>query len=335
MANPILVEVLRGDRVESAHRGAVAVCDEAGRLLIEIGDILQAVFPRSAVKSIQALPLVESGAADAFGFDDRKLALACASHRGEPAHAELAAAMLAAADLDESALECGTHWPFNQDAMVALARSGQVPSQLHNNCSGKHSGFVCTCTHLKLDHRGYVGFDHPMQGLIREAMHDVMGVVHDSGNSAIDGCSIPTHAIPIKSLAFGFARMATGKGLAPDRAKAAKRLFAACMAEPFYVSGSDVVDLPLVQAAPGRIFLKSGAEGVYCAALPELGLGIALKCDDGAGRAGEAMIAAVLARLLASDGDLSATLAGMARPVVPSRRGAAVGRIRPTAALAG
>lgn len=335
MANPVLVEVLRGDRVESAHRGAVAVCDEAGRLLIEIGDVSQPVFPRSAVKSIQALPLLESGAADAFAFDDRKLALACSSHRGEPPHAELAAEMLAAADLDESALECGAHWPFNQNAMVALARSGQTPSQLHNNCSGKHSGFVCTCTHLKLDHRGYVGFDHPMQGLIREAMQDVTGVVHDSGNSAIDGCSIPTHAIPIKSLAFGFARMATGKGLSPDRAKAAKRLFAACMAEPFYVSGSDVVDLPLVQAAPGRIFLKSGAEGVYCAALPELGLGIALKCDDGAGRAGEAMVAAVLARLLASDDALSATLADLARPVVPSRRGVAVGRIRPTAALAG
>jgi L-asparaginase II len=329
MANPILVEVLRGDRVESVHRGAVAVCDEAGKLLIEIGDVSQAVFPRSAVKSIQALPLVESGAAEAFGFGDRQLALACASHRGEPAHAELAAEMLAAAGHEESALECGAHWPFNQDAMLALARSGQTPSQLHNNCSGKHSGFVCTCAHLKLDHRGYVGFDHPMQGLIREAMQDVTGAVHDEQNSAIDGCSIPTHAIPISSLAFGFARMATGKGLSPDRAKAAKGLFAACMAEPFYVSGSDVADLPLVQAAPGRIFLKSGAEGVYCAALPELGLGIALKCDDGAGRAGEAMVAAVLARLLASDEALSAKLADMARPVVPSRRGVAVGRIRP------
>jgi len=335
MENPVLVEILRGDRVESAHRGAVAVCDDAGTLLLEIGDIAQPVFPRSAVKSIQALPLVESGAADAFGFDDRHLALACASHRGEPAHAELAAAMLAGAGLDESALECGAHWPFNQDAMVALARSGQTPSQLHNNCSGKHSGFVCTCTHLKLGHRGYVGFDHPMQGLIREAMQDVTGVVHDSRNSAIDGCSIPTHAIPIRSLAFGFARMATGKGLSPDRARAAKRLFAACMSEPFYVSGSDVADVPLVQAAPGRIFLKSGAEGMYCAALPELGLGIAMKCDDGAGRAGEAMVAAVLARLLSADEALSATLSGMARPVVPSRRGAAVGRIRPTGALAG
>jgi len=334
MANPVLVEILRGDRVESAHRGAVAVCDDAGKLLVEIGDVSQPVFPRSAVKSIQALPLVESGAADAFGFGDRQLALACASHRGEAAHAELAAEMLAAANLDESALECGAHWPFNQDAMVALARSGQVPSQLHNNCSGKHSGFVCTCAHLKLDHRGYVGFDHPMQGLIREAMQDVTGAVHDEQNSAIDGCSIPTHAIPISSLALGFARMATGKGLATDRAKAARRLFAACMAEPFYVSGSDLADPTLVQAAPGRIFLKSGAEGVYCAALPELGLGIALKCDDGAGRAGEAMVAAVLARLLASDEALSATLADMARPVVPSRRGVAVGRIQPAGPLA-
>ncbi|MCX7304491.1 MAG: asparaginase [Hyphomicrobiales bacterium] len=334
MANPVLVEVLRGERVESAHRGAVAVCDDDGKLLIEIGDVSQPVFPRSAVKSIQALPLVESGAADALGFGDTQLALACASHRGETAHVELAAAMLAAAGLDESALECGAHWPFNQDAMVALARSGQMPSQLHNNCSGKHSAFVCTCAHLKLGHRGYVGFDHPLQGLIREAMQDVTGAVHDEQNSAVDGCSIPTHAIPIRSLAYGFARMATGKGLAPARAKAAKRLFSACMAEPFYVSGSDVADLPLAQAAPGRIFLKSGAEGVYCAALPELGLGIALKCDDGAGRAGEAMVAAVLARLLAADEALSAKLMHMARPAVPNRRGFAAGRIQPTNVLA-
>jgi L-asparaginase II len=333
MSDPVLVEVLRGDRVESIHRGAVVACDALGGVVMAVGDMEQLVFPRSAVKAIQALPLVESGAADAFDFGDKELALACASHRGEVAHTDLAASMLSRGGLDETDLECGSHWPFSQDALVNLARSGGTPSALHNNCSGKHSGFLCTCRHLCLNHRGYVGFDHPMQGLIREAMQDVTSVVHSRENSAIDGCSIPTHAVPLKSLAVGFARMATGEGLSPTRAKAAKRLLGACMAEPFFMSGSDVFDRPLMQAAPGRIFVKSGAEGMFCAALPELGLGIALKCDDGAGRAGDAMIAAVLARLLSADVELSARLVEMATPVVPSRRGAPVGRIRPTKEL--
>src|SRR5690606_10944843 len=133
--------------VESAHRGAVAVFDAEGKAVWEIGDTHRPVFPRSAVKAIQALPLVESGAAHAYGFGDKELALACASHSGEPAHAELARTMLAKAGCDESALECGTHWPMDHEATVALARTGGIPNALHNNCSGKHAGFVCTCCH--------------------------------------------------------------------------------------------------------------------------------------------------------------------------------------------
>jgi L-asparaginase II len=333
MSNPILVEVLRGEHVESAHRGAVVVCDAAGKSLLEIGDVAQPVFPRSAVKAIQALPLVESGAAEALGFGDRELALACASHRGEAAHVELAASMLASTGLDEDALECGSHWPIDHDATVALARSGQSPTALHNNCSGKHSAFLCTCRHIGLAHRGYVRFEHPYQATIREVMDDVTGAPHDADNSATDGCSIPTYAIPIRNLALGFAKMATGERLSAERARAAKRLFSACMAEPFLVSGSEAADLSLMQAAPGRIFVKTGAEGVYCAAVPELGLGIALKCDDGAGRAAEVTIAAVLAKLLRSDEAVSAKLNELARPAVPSRKGEPVGRLRPTEAL--
>jgi L-asparaginase II len=332
VTNPVLVEVLRGEHVESVHRGAVAVSDAAGRMLLEIGDVAQPVFPRSAVKAIQALPLVESGAADALGFGDRELALACASHRGEAAHVELARSMLGSAGFDEEALECGAHWP-SHDATVALARSGGTPTALHNNCSGKHSGFLCTCRHIGLAHRGYVAFEHPYQATIREVMEHVTDAAHDAGNSAIDGCSIPTYAIPIRNLALGFAKMATGERLPAARAKAAKRLFSACMAEPFFVSGSDAADLLLMQAAPGRVFVKTGAEGVYCAAVPELGLGIALKCDDGAGRAAETMVAAVLARLLKSDEALSARLGELARPAILSRKGAPVGGLQPTEAL--
>lgn len=332
MSNPVLVEVTRGAVVESRHRGAVSVFDAHGKPVWEIGDTERPVFPRSAVKAIQALPLVESGAADAYGFGNRELALACASHSGEPAHVELARAMLAKAGLDKTALECGAHWP-NHDATIALARAGEVPSALHNNCSGKHAGFLCTCVHSGIAHQGYVKEGHAQQEMVRDAMQSVTGATHNADNSAIDGCSIPTYAVPLKSFAQGFARMATGRGFAPERAKAAKRLLSACMAEPFLVAGTGKADVALMQAAPGRIFVKTGAEGVYCAALPELGLGIALKCDDGAARGAEVMIAAVLAKLLCADEALAARLTKLAHPAVESRIGAKVGLLRPTAAL--
>ncbi|MER9019075.1 asparaginase [Mesorhizobium sp. M0898] len=333
MANPVLVEVLRGAIVESAHRGAVAVFDADGKPVWEIGDTAQPVFPRSAVKAIQALPLVESGAADAYGFDDRELALACASHSGEPPHVELARAMLAKAGLDETALECGAHWPSSHGATLALARAGSVPNALHNNCSGKHSGFLCTCVHSGIAHRGYVKAGHASQEMVREAMQAVTGAAHDADHRGTDGCSIPTYAVPLRSFALGFARMATGAGFEPMRARAAKRLLSACMAEPFFVAGTGRSDVAMMDAAPGRIFVKGGAEGVFCATLPELGLGIALKCDDGAGRAAEVMVAAVLAKLLHADQALAAKLTEQANPPIESRIGAKVGALRPTATL--
>ncbi|MER8379622.1 asparaginase [Mesorhizobium sp. M1163] len=333
MTNPVLVEVLRGAIVESAHRGAVAVFDADGKPVWEIGDTAQPVFPRSAVKAIQALPLVESGAADAYGFGDRELALACASHSGEPPHVELARAMLAKAGLDETALECGAHWPSSHGATLALARAGSVPNALYNNCSGKHSGFLCTCVHSGIAHRGYVKAGHASQEMVREAMQAVTGAAHDADHRGTDGCSIPTYAVPLRSFALGFARMATGASFEPVRARAAKRLLSACMAEPFFVAGTGRSDVAMMEAAPGRIFAKGGAEGVHCAALPELGLGIALKCDDGAGRATEVMLAVVLSKLLHADQPLAGKLIEQANPPIESRIGAKVGALRPTAAL--
>lgn len=333
MANPVLVEVLRGDLVESVHRGAVVVVDGDGKQVWAIGDAQQQVFPRSAVKAIQALPFVESGTADAYGFGDRELALACSSHSGEVAHAELANAMLARAGLEADALECGAHWPSNHGATIALARSGASPSALHNNCSGKHSAFVCTCRHLGIAHQGYVRPEHRFQEMVRETMEAVTGARHDEANRGIDGCSIPTFAVPLQNLALGFARMVTGNGLGTERAGAARRLMSACMSEPFLVAGTDRADTELMQTAPGRIFVKVGAEGVFCAAVPELGLGIALKCDDGAGRAAEVMIAAALARLLAADEALAGTMKKAANPVLKNWNGIQVASLRPSAAF--
>lgn len=332
MANPVLVEVTRGAQVESRHRGAVAVFDGDGAAVMTVGDVARPVFPRSAVKAIQALPLVESGAADAFGLTDADLALACASHAGEPAHAARAESMLARAGLDASALECGAHWPTRQEAALELARSGGAAGTLHNNCSGKHSGFLCTCRHLGIDHRGYVARTHRFQEMVRETMEAVTGATHGEADCGTDGCSIPTYAVPLTALATGFARMASGQGLMPQRAAAARRLMRACMAEPFFVSGTERFDTRLMELGAGRIFAKVGAEGVYCAALPEKGLGIALKCDDGGVRAAETMVAAVLARLL--EGDLAGGVARMARPRLYNWNGIEVGGIRPVGELA-
>ncbi|MFB2550949.1 asparaginase [Ensifer soli] len=333
MSSPVLVEATRGGRVESRHRGSVAIVDGDGARVFALGAVSDPVFPRSACKAMQALPLVESGAADAYGFGDAELALACASHNGEPEHVALAGRMLQVAGLQAEALECGAHWSFDQPTLIGQARSLDRPTALHNNCSGKHAGFLCAACHSGMEPRGYVAYGHPLQAEIRSAMEDLTGTLIDADRCGIDGCSIPTYAVPLDRLAHGFARMATGIGLGRLRAEASRRLIAACMAEPFYVAGTKRACTTLMRLAPGRIFVKTGAEGVFCAAIPEKGLGIALKCEDGATRAAEAMVAAVLARCLRDDPALEAALLAEANRTMRNWNGTAVGEIRVSDAL--
>ncbi|MFP5075804.1 asparaginase [Rhizobium sp. YIM 134829] len=333
MANPVLVEVTRGDLVESRHRGMVVVVDGAGRTVFSQGDVEAAVFPRSACKAMQALPLVEGGAADAYQFGDRELALACASHDGTETHAALAASMLAAAGRDVDTLECGAHWSSVQGVLIAQARSLDRPSALHNNCSGKHAGFVCTACHAGVDPAGYIGYDHAIQREIRAVMTDLTGAALSHDSCGIDGCAIPTYAVPLKGLAHGFAKMTTGHGLSSSRAAASRRLMEACMAEPFYVAGENRACTRLMRIAPGRIFAKIGAEGVYCAAIPEQGLAMALKCEDGTTRAVEAMVAATLARFFADDPAVQAALMAEATHSMKNWNGMTVGTVRVTEAL--
>ena len=271
MSNPVLVEVFRGAQVESRHRGSVTVVDADGATVLALGDVGQAVYPRSAVKPIQALVLLESGAADRFAFGDEELALACASHGGEVAHVEVAARMLARAGLDAAALECGAHWPSHQASTHVLARSGGSPSALHNNCSGKHAGFLCVACAAGVDHRGYVGASHVVQREVRAALENLTGVGMAEDQYGIDGCSIPTWAVPLTALAYSFARFGTGQGLAPDRAKAAARLRAACAAQPYYVAGTGRFCTEIMKLFGARVLVKTGAEGVFCGALPEAG----------------------------------------------------------------
>lgn len=325
----VLVEVTRGARVESRHAGAALVVDATGSVVFAIGDVDAPIYPRSAVKALLALPLVETGAADRLGLTDAELALACSSHSGEVAHTQAALSMLAKAGRDVSCLECGTHWPRDEPAR-ALAAAGQTPSALHNNCSGKHSGFVCLSCDMGVDPAGYVHHDHPAMRAVTAALAETTGARLDADNRAIDGCSIPTYAIPLRALALGFARFGTGEGFSADRAAAASRLRRAVVANPAMVAGTDRFDTRLMTALGDRVFSKTGAEGVYCVSLPELGYGIAVKCDDGAGRAAEVVTAALIARFLQPE---NAALEDMCRPQLVNWNGIAVGALRPAAAL--
>ena len=335
MSNPIVVEVVRGARVESRHRGAGAVVDADGAVALAFGEIDEPVFPRSAVKALQSLPLVESGAADALRLSEAEIALACASHSGAPAHVETAAAMLAKAGLDAASLACGAHWPLGEDASRALSRSGQTPSPLHNNCSGKHAGFLCLACASGWDAKGYEQAAHPVQRAAKAAIEEVTGAALGEDVCATDGCSIPTYAVPLRALAFGYARLATGAGLAPRRAAAAKRILAAVAASPAMIAGEGRFDTEVMRLFGPQVFVKTGAEGVYCAALPELGLGLAVKADDGATRGAQAMIAALIGRFLSVDGESRAHLESFAAPVLRNWNGIAVGGLRRAGPLRG
>jgi L-asparaginase II len=335
MDNPFLVEVARGRLVESRHRGSVAVVDAEGATVLSIGDVDRRVFPRSAIKALQAMPLVESGIADKYGLTDEEIALACASHSGEPAHVAAAQSMLAKAGQDSGCLECGTHWPMGEAANRALAAQGGSPSALHNNCSGKHSGFICLSCGMNENPKGYVGADHPVQRRVREALEDITGACHTVDKSGIDGCSIPTYAIPLPSLAFGFARFGTGAGLSGEGKAAAERIRRAVARHPFMVAGTGRFDTRLMELLGERVFAKVGAEGVYCAALPELGYGVALKVDDGHSRAAEAMMASLVLRFLTLSDEERKAVEALAQPVLKNWNGIEVGRIRVTPALGG
>jgi L-asparaginase II len=296
MPNPVIAEVTRGGVVESRHTGAYAVVDASDKLIASAGDITQAVFPRSAVKAFQCLPLIESGAADHFGFNDEELALACASHNGEAGHIRVASNMLAKAGLSETQYECGAHWPHDLASKHDMARRDEEPRAIHNNCSGKHAGMLALAQELGAPAEGYTLIDHPVQRAVARTMSDLCDVDIAALPHGIDGCSVPTWAIPLRNLALGFARFGSGATFDEKRKAACRRIIEAVRAHPFMVAGTNRFCTRVMQAVP-RAFVKTGAEGVFCGAIPHAGLGIALKCDDGATRASEAAMAAIMASL--------------------------------------
>lgn len=295
MAAAELIELWRGDLREGTHRGHVVIADAKG--VVEAwGNPAEIIFPRSSCKMIQALPLVESGAADAAGLGTEQLALACASHKGAAMHVGRVEAWLEGLGLGESDLRCGSHMPSDRDEAKALICSGNAPCQLHNNCSGKHAGFLTWTRHAGAGPE-YVEIDHPLQQAIRAATEEV--TQSPIAGWGVDGCSAPNFAMPLEGLARAMAGFAAPE--AGGRGEAQRRLFEAMVSHPELVAGEGRACTELMRAMGGRVAVKTGAEAVFVAILPDRGLGIALKVEDGQTRASEAAITALLVHLGALD----------------------------------
>jgi L-asparaginase II len=340
---PVLVEVRRGAIVESRHRGAIIALEPDGRILARLGNDRLTTSTRSTIKPIQAIPLITSGAADHFNLTPRELAVACASHEGELIHTETVAGMLARIGLDETALRCGAHAPYNPETARQLEQDGLPFTQLHNNCSGKHAGMLMTAIHRKLTIDDYYKPNHHVQREIISALAR-LGDLYEDLPTAIDGCSAPTFSVPLRSLAIAIARLVSACGgassdsqdapaLNSDLAEAARRITHSMIEYPEMVGGTKRFDTDLLIAARGKLICKVGAEAVYSiGVLPSeqfpRGLGIACKMEDGSYRGLGPTVVETLVQLGVLNDDEARTLSLYHQPVVQNRRGLEVGEVR-------
>lgn len=329
--NPVLVRVRRGDWIESQHRGAWVLVDDAGSVLAGDGAVHGPVFARSSIKSIQALPLVESGAVERFGLTEAELALALSSHGGEPCHTEGVGGWLARLGLDPAALRCGAHAPFDAKARVELARRGEKPSALHNNCSGKHTGFLCLSLQLGAPLERYLDPAGPVQRAVRSTLEELSGAAADEIDVATDGCSAPTFRLPLSKLATAVARVANPEGLAPTRRAACERLLAAASRHPELVAATKKrLCTDLLRVTGGRLFPKIGGDAVYVIGVRGARRGLAVKVDDGESRGLPPLVVALCERFGFLTGDEARELARLGDwPAGASRNwaGLEVGRV--------
>lgn len=325
----VLIDVLRGPFEESRHHGHVAIWQNESGLVAAWGDPERVILPRSACKMIQALPLVESGAADAAGLNERQVALSCASHQGAELHHSMVSAWLQDLGLDEADLRCGCQWPNDIPERDRLIRAHETPDQRHNNCSGKHSGFLTLSRHLGAGPE-YLEIDHPVQRAVRQTFEEVTG--QDSPGYAIDGCSAPNFATRLQDFARALAAFAAaeeGTGTRPD---AMVRIRRAMAAHPELVAGEGRACTRLMRALEGRASIKTGAEAVFAAIVPELRMGVAVKIEDGGTRAAEAVITQILVNMGVLDGDHPEAVAFMHGPI-RNWRGIETGHLRPVDSL--
>jgi L-asparaginase II len=321
-----LAEVWRGRAIESVHFGAAAVVDPAGRIVASWGDPRCSTYPRSALKPVQAIPLVESGALDALGLGDRELALACASHRGEAEQLAIVSRWLEGLDLEEHTLVCGLELPRDPSAAEAHLRAGKPRSRLLHNCSGKHCGFLTVARRLGAPAASYDDLAHPAQRLFVAALSDLIG--RDAGELpwATDGCGLPAAALTLHDMATCAARMSSGG--AGGRGRAVRRILSAMRAHPELLSGREQPPEIIARATRGRLIVKGGAEAFMLGFLPEHGLGIALKIADGNSRARALVMNEIVADLRLFDDSVCDSLRAQLAVKVVDSRGGAVGEVR-------
>jgi L-asparaginase II len=311
--SPLVVNVIRGATVESRHHVHAVLMDSKGKTKAVYGDAQRIMFPRSTLKPLQTIALIESGAADAFQVGEDEIALASASHNGEDKHTVPVSKWLARIGLSMDALECGAHAPYGSPCQPA--------SPLHNNCSGKHTGMLTLSLFLKAPSGGYTQFDHPAQKLILSTLTDLCGAELTPAVCGIDGCSAPNPVMRLENLARGFASFLQLQNGTSARAKACQRIFKAMVNHPTLVGGSvDRLDSLTMEAAAGKILAKTGAEGTYIAVIPEKDTVLALKTEDGAGRAGQAALFALLQKHNLTDAKVLETIKPLALPTIKNWR---------------
>lgn len=317
---PVRVTVSRGGLEESAHEVHAVICDDAGATLAVYGDPKLPVFARSAIKPIQAAAAWDAGACDAFGFGVDEIALACASHGGEPEHVAVARRALALCGAGEEDLACGPHEPLYAPAARALAAAGERPGRIHNNCSGKHASMIALARHLGAPVRGYHVVGHPVQGAMGEALAAWAELDVARLQTATDGCGVVTFQLPLRALATAYARWGVADA-------GPRRVREAVAARPHLLAGTGRLCTAVTRVTGGQVLAKVGAEGVYCACVPASGLGIALKAPDGSRRAADAALAALLAACGAVSRAAAEELRALACPPVLNTRGEVVGAI--------
>ncbi len=333
----LIAEVTRGTVVESSHLGSTVVVDANGTVVAWAGDRDLRIYFRSSAKPFQAIPLVASGAADAFGFTSEELALACASHNGSRRHQAVVASMLQKADVDECELQCGFAPPLDEEEKARVLLGLEQPLLIQCECSGKHAGMLATCRHQGWPAESYLDPDHPLQREIRALLAAACGVSADTFAVATDGCSLPTYGAPLRAFATAYAVLADPEGARwdgspPDRA-ALHRLRSAIAEHPGLVSGEGEIDTTIMQATGGRVVAKLGAEGLLCLAIPDRRLGVAISDSSGSERGLGPGAVAVLRDLGIVDEATLASLTQTLCPAVRSFAGEPVGETRPLLAL--
>jgi L-asparaginase II len=318
------VDVFRGGFVESRHRVHAVAVEHHGRIVWSAGEAARATCVRSAIKPFQALPLVEDGGVERFGLTGEEVAITVASHGGEAFHLEAVRRLLGKAGVAEARLACGPHPPMHEPAAHALGRSGEPPSPVHNNCSGKHAGMLALAVLHGWPLDGYHLLSHPVQTRMLATLAQWTGVPHDAIGCAVDGCGLPTFSVPLDAVAGACARLSAAAHAGEE---APARVLGAMTAHPEYVAGTDRLCTDLMRAAGGRAWAKVGAEGCYCAGIPARGVGVAVKVEDGGWRAVEPALLAVLRAVDAIDDEMLEALEQYAKPAVRNTRGERVGGI--------